>query len=272
MQVLGCGLPRHRGGPLPPSSVKTQILPSATTSPPRTNPPPRQLGLPEPPVPTRPPLPAPSRAFLPSDITRPTSKMATKDTFTIRTPCSSANIGPGFDVIGLALSIYLELTVTIDRSAAPSSHPLNCRLTYEGQGEGSADISLDPSSNLITRVALYVLRCHGQRAFPAETHVHINNPIPLGRGLGSSGAAVVAGVMLGKEVGGLHHLDKDRLFDYCLMIGMSSPLPVPAPPPTPCPPLSSAASNANLPSPQSDTPTTSAPPSSAASSAPTSSL
>lgn len=141
------------------------------------------------------------------------------ESFVIRTPCSSANIGPGFDVIGLALSIYLELKVTIDRTKTSSELPVNCRITYEGQGEGSADISLDPQSNLITRVALYVLRCHDQRAFPVETHVHIKNPIPLGRGLGSSGAAVVAGVMLGREVGGLKELSLNRLFDYCLMIG-----------------------------------------------------
>ncbi|OAA80363.1 homoserine kinase [Akanthomyces lecanii RCEF 1005] len=145
------------------------------------------------------------------------------ESFTIKTPCSSANIGPGFDVIGLALSIYLELQVTVDRGRARSEHPLNCRITYEGQGEGGADISLDPQSNLITRVALYVLRCHDQRAFPVETHVHIKNPIPLGRGLGSSGAAVVAGVFLGRELGGLHHLDNNRLFDYCLMIGTCDP-------------------------------------------------
>lgn len=142
------------------------------------------------------------------------------ETFTIKTPCSSANIGPGFDVIGLALSIYLELKVTIDRSKTSSQEPLNCRITYEGQGEESGEVPLDPSANLITRVALYVLRCNGQRAFPVETHVHIKNPIPLGRGLGSSGAAVVAGVMLGKEVGGLD-LSMDRLFDFCLMIGKS---------------------------------------------------
>jgi homoserine kinase len=141
------------------------------------------------------------------------------ESFVIKTPSSSANIGPGFDVIGLALSIYLELHVTIDRSKSRSEHPLNCRVTYEGQGEGTDEISLHPSSNLITRVALYVLRCHDQRAFPCETHVHIKNPIPLGRGLGSSGAAVVAGVMLGKEVGHLDHLTEDRLFDFCLMIG-----------------------------------------------------
>ncbi|KIH86750.1 hypothetical protein SPBR_08522 [Sporothrix brasiliensis 5110] len=141
--------------------------------------------------------------------------MAT-ESFVIRTPASSANIGPGFDVIGLALSLYLELHVTIDRSKTPFTAPLNCRITYEGDGEGS--VSLDPDANLVTRVALYVLRCHNQRSFPAETHVHIKNPIPLGRGLGSSGAAVVAGVMLGKEVGGLHDLTPARLFDFCLMI------------------------------------------------------
>lgn len=142
--------------------------------------------------------------------------MAT-ESFTIRVPCSSANIGPGFDVIGLALSMYLELHVTIDRSKTTSQYPLNCRITYEGQG--AEEISLEPDNNLLTRVALYVLRCNDQRSFPVETHVHIVNPIPLGRGLGSSGAAVVAGVLLGKECGGLNHLDIDRLFDYCLMIG-----------------------------------------------------
>lgn len=140
------------------------------------------------------------------------------DSFVIKTPCSSANIGPGFDVIGLGLSMYLELHVTIDRSKEKSSEPLNCRVTYEGQGEGSDSISLDPEVNLITRVAIYVLRCHDQRAFPVETHVHIKNPIPLGRGLGSSGAAVVAGVLLGNECGQFN-LDKNRLFDFCLMIG-----------------------------------------------------
>jgi homoserine kinase len=139
--------------------------------------------------------------------------------FIIQTPCSSANIGPGFDVMGLALSMYLELRVTIETSKHSSKQSLNCVITYEGQGNGTKEISLDPEVNLITRVALYVLRCHDQRTFPVETHVHIKNPIPLGRGLGSSGAAVVAGVMLGNEVGRLG-LSKARLLDFCLMIGL----------------------------------------------------
>jgi homoserine kinase len=134
-------------------------------------------------------------------------------------PCSSANIGPGFDVIGLALSIWLELRVEVVKSET-SDAPLNCVITYEG--EGAEEVPLSADSNLVTRTALYVLRCHGQRAFPAETRVHIINPIPLGRGLGSSGAAVVAGVVLGNEVGKLG-LTKARMLDYCLMIGISPP-------------------------------------------------
>lgn len=55
------------------------------------------------------------------------------------------------------------------------------------------------------------------RTFPQQTHVHIINPIPLGRGLGSSGAAVVAGVVLANEASKLG-LDKARMLDYCLMI------------------------------------------------------
>lgn len=79
---------------------------------------------------------------------------------------------------------------------------------------------LEAENNLITRVALYVLRCHDHHEFPVPIHVHITNPIPLGRGLGSSGAAVTAGVVLGHEVGQLG-LDKPRMLDYCLMIGRS---------------------------------------------------
>ena len=118
-------------------------------------------------------------------------------------------------MIGLALSIWLEIQVQITPSES-SSAPLNCVITYEGQG--AEEVPLVADQNLITRTALYVLRCHGQRGFPRETKVHIINPIPLGRGLGSSGAAVVAGVVLGNEVGKLG-LSKARMLDYCLMIG-----------------------------------------------------
>ena len=88
-------------------------------------------------------------------------------------------------------------------------------MTYEGLGKETVD--LQPDRNLITQTALYVLRCHDRKSFPEGTHVHIKNPIPLGRGLGSSGAAVVAGVSLANEVAELG-LSKDRILDFCLMI------------------------------------------------------
>ncbi|MCJ1401409.1 hypothetical protein MMC11_004622 [Xylographa trunciseda] len=124
--------------------------------------------------------------------------------------------GPGFDVIGLALSIYLELQISVSEDP-PSSTPahLNCTITYEGLGAESVPLIAD--HNLITQSALYLLRCNGVHAFPAHTSVHILNPIPLGRGLGSSGAAVVAGILLGNVAGGFN-LSKERILDYCLMI------------------------------------------------------
>lgn len=128
----------------------------------------------------------------------------------IKVPCSSANIGPGFDVVGISLSIYLILDVRVGVDSEPV-----CQLSYEG--EGADEVPLDPEHNLITRTAIYVLKCHGIKSIPAGTKIHINNGIPLGRGLGSSGAAVVAGVMLGSLLGGLD-LTKDRMMDYCLMI------------------------------------------------------
>lgn len=134
--------------------------------------------------------------------------------FQIKVPASSANIGPGFDVLGIALTLYLELHVVIDPSKA-NDDPNNCKITYEGQGV--EDVPLSSDENLVTRVALYVLRCNGLRSFPTGTHVHAINPIPLGRGLGSSGAAVAAGVILGSEIGNLK-FSKQRILDYCLMV------------------------------------------------------
>ena len=144
--------------------------------------------------------------------------------FKVSVPCSSANLGPGFDVMGLALTLFLTLHVTTDPSNTQSA-PLNCTISYDGPAELSKDIPRAPDENLITQTALYVLRCHGQRAFPTGTTVRVDNPIPLGRGLGSSAAAVVAGVVLGNEIGGLR-LDKARLLDYCLMIGTDTPIPI----------------------------------------------
>lgn len=134
--------------------------------------------------------------------------------FTICVPATSANIGPGFDVVGLSLSLYLTLTVTFHTppTGAPYQAPL---ITYSG--EGAEEVPLDVYKNLTTRVALYVLRCNKVPYFPSHLTIHCDNEIPFGRGLGSSGAAVIAGVLLGNEVGKLN-LPTQRLLDFALMV------------------------------------------------------
>ena len=132
--------------------------------------------------------------------------------FEIKVPCTSSNIGPGFDVVGLSLSLYLTLSVKIDASASTHTAPV---LRYTG--EGASDAPLDPYRNLITRVALYVLRVNHMNSFPVGVTIDVDNAIPFGRGLGSSGAAVIAGILLGNELGELN-ISRDRLLDYALMI------------------------------------------------------
>ena len=154
-----------------------------------------------------------------SDVKRPYSS------FTIRVPATSANIGPGFDVVGLSLSLLLTLTVSFVPTNGPHTNPP----VLEYTGEGSNEVPLDPYKNLTTRVALYVLRCHDIQKFPTtfstpdgttrnvQLKIAVNNEIPFGRGLGSSGAAVIAGVLLGNEIGKLN-LSTSRMLDFALMV------------------------------------------------------
>ncbi|RKP31927.1 homoserine kinase [Metschnikowia bicuspidata] len=135
--------------------------------------------------------------------------------FKLKVPASSANIGPGFDVLGIGLNLFLEISVSVDPLVDTSADKYNVKLSYEENG--AENVPLQSDRNLITATALYVMRCNGVKRFPDGTSVHVNNPIPLGRGLGSSGAAIVGGVMLGNEVAALG-LPKERMLDYCLLI------------------------------------------------------
>lgn len=145
--------------------------------------------------------------------------------FKIRVPATSANIGPGFDVVGLSLSLYLTLSVTVPISN-PSTSQTNPsagaavagdRISISYTGEGADEVPLDPYKNLTTRVTLYVLRCSGIQSFPQGVTIHAHNEIPFGRGLGSSGAAVIAGIILGDALGQLG-LSRERMLDFALMV------------------------------------------------------
>jgi homoserine kinase len=138
-------------------------------------------------------------------------------THKIHVPATTANVGPGFDVCGIALSLSLTLTVTIPDSSSSSSSSLSPLPVITYTGLDSANVPLSPYKNLLTRVALYVLRSHGISSFPSGVTIHAHNQIPFGRGLGSSGAAVIAGVLLGDLLGNLN-FPKSRLLDFALMV------------------------------------------------------
>lgn len=99
---------------------------------------------------------------------------------------SSANLGPGFDCLGL--SVGLELTVR----AHPAPHD---RFVYRGDGALP-----DTPDNLIHRGFRAAYAASGHEAPPVR--LEVDNPIPLARGLGSSSAALVAGALLGDAAAG----------------------------------------------------------------------
>jgi homoserine kinase len=109
---------------------------------------------------------------------------------TVRVPASSANLGPGFDALALALDLYLVCRFR----PAPS-------LTIRACGR---DAHLIPSDgeNLIWQTALRVASDTASEMPPLE--LEIANEIPIGKGLGSSAAALTAGVVIADKLLGLH--------------------------------------------------------------------
>jgi homoserine kinase len=102
--------------------------------------------------------------------------------FTVRVPASSANLGPGFDSLGLALGVYL--TCRFRRSDS---------LSIRAEGRDAAQISTGPD-NLIWQTAVAVGADLQSPMPPIE--LEIRNDIPLGKGMGSSAAALTAGVVI----------------------------------------------------------------------------
>jgi homoserine kinase len=105
----------------------------------------------------------------------------------IRLPASTSNLGPGFDCFGLALKLYL----TVRATPVPGSEAL-CRVKTTGADDNEALPRNE--DNLIYRAMTFVARREGVTLPPVALEVH--NEIPLASGLGSSGAAIVAGMKL----------------------------------------------------------------------------
>jgi len=99
----------------------------------------------------------------------------------ILTPATSANLGPGFDTLGLALNIFNELEIETDTS----------EFTIEIEGEGSSFLPRDKKS-LVYQAIAKVYAAVGQEVPPLQ--VKQSNRIPIASGLGSSAAAIVGGL------------------------------------------------------------------------------
>jgi homoserine kinase len=107
----------------------------------------------------------------------------------VRVPASSANIGPGFDALGLALGIYLECRFRPAERLAIVATGRDCEMIPCGE------------ENLIWQTAVAVAQKMRLELPPVELLVH--NEIPIGKGLGSSAAALTAGVIIADVLLGL---------------------------------------------------------------------
>lgn len=106
----------------------------------------------------------------------------------VRVPATSANLGPGFDCLGLALELRNEFR--FDASGWVTD-PAEVRLTVRAEGEGVRGLPRD-QDNLVFRAAATVFARAGR--YPAKLDLTLQCAIPVGKGLGSSASAVVGGV------------------------------------------------------------------------------
>lgn len=112
-----------------------------------------------------------------------------KEKIKVRTPASSANLGPGFDCLGMALGVFNELTLEITESG----------LEIEIRGEGEDSLPRD-RSNLVARVIDEFF----PKLLPPEggLRISLQNTIPVTRGMGSSSATIVGSLMAANELAG----------------------------------------------------------------------
>ena len=119
---------------------------------------------------------------------------------TVQVPATSANLGPGFDTLGLALSLYDHLDVSVRTEPG---------VTVEVHGVGEGDVPTD-ETNLVVRAIAHTFAAYGLEMPGLNVIAH--NVIPHGRGMGSSGAAIVSGIMAAKGLlEGIVDIDADAL-------------------------------------------------------------
>jgi homoserine kinase len=110
------------------------------------------------------------------------------DRVTVRVPATIANLGPGFDCLGIAIAWHNEVRVERDPGGA---------LTVTAAGHGADEIPRDETNLALRAIAGVLGTSDGLR-------VHLTNVIPFGRGFGSSAAAIVGGMLAAHVLAGKH--------------------------------------------------------------------
>ena len=114
----------------------------------------------------------------------------------VEVPATSANLGAGYDTLAVALEIVDHIEV--EAIARPD---LGIDLSVDGEGAG--ELPADRSNGFVIALERGVAEARGTAPEGMSWRIAMTNRIPLSRGLGSSAAAVVAGLLAGAALGGL---------------------------------------------------------------------
>jgi homoserine kinase len=106
----------------------------------------------------------------------------------VRVPATTANLGPGFDCLGLALDMWNEVRFS----------PTGSGYSVIIEGEGAEQLALD-RDNLIFQAVERLFQAEG-KPLPQGLTVHCKNAIPISSGLGSSASAIIAGLLGAKRM------------------------------------------------------------------------
>jgi homoserine kinase len=118
--------------------------------------------------------------------------------FTINVPATSANLGPGFDALGLALDLWNETKLSTDSVTEDSQRSKTDKLTSVSVAGEGAGLLASNDKNLIVRAAQRVAERAGKPLPPF--HAECVNAIPLSSGMGSSSAAILTGLLAGNTL------------------------------------------------------------------------
>lgn len=143
-------------------------------------------------------------AFKPGGTEESLAKnLSSRSRFTVHVPATSANLGPGYDVLGMAVEVFnkFHFTIVDGEKGTPG------KVTVEVRGEGSGELPAN-ENNLVYRA--FAAGCRRAGAEAPEVHIVQENAVPLNRGMGSSATAALGGLMAAQRISG-GQLDDESL-------------------------------------------------------------